>query len=950
MKKSVMKKCLGLVVALTMLMQCFCGVVFAETTLRGLGTSDSPYQIGTYEELIAFRDKVNGGETTAWATLINDIEVPLTGEYIKIGSAEAVYSGTFDGANHKVSYGKFYDSEEWYSAFFKYTNGATIKNLTIEGNTQGRAYAAGFVGNATNTTITNCTYKGNVSGTDYVNGFIGISTGNTIKNCAFIGDVTGSGPTSGFAYSNVTIENSYLVGNVKGNKDIGGLSFSGTVTNCYVKGTITASQNCVRISNGTVTNCYYLNAVAGEGYHVIGWGDQKSEDSFESGEVAYLLGDSFGQTIGTDAYPVFRTEANVVYKTAIDTYTNDKTENGTDIPYTIKSYTDLSAFRAKVNDGTATDVNVKLGKDIDLSAEIDWTPIGTSTNTYKGTFDGNGYSLKNLSITSGAYKGLFGYTAGATIKNTTIYGNVGGSDRCAGFVAVPAVNGTVNTTIEKCAFYGNVVNGNRAAFFASFGSADIKNCYAVGNLTGTSEVGAIGFSSNIENCFVYGTITTSDNNFKLTNNSSMSNSYYLEIVNTGGVSVGYGIQKSADSFASGEVAILLGDAFGQTIGEDEHPVFRTETNAVYETAIGIYTNDNTENGTSVPYTIKTYRDMSTFRAKVNDGTAVDVNVKLGKDIDLSAETDWTPIGTSTNTYKGTFDGNGYSIKNLSITSGSYKGLFGYTAGATIKNTTVYGNVGGDNRGAGFVAVPAANGTVNTTIEKCAFYGDINFGNRAAFFASFGPADIKNCYAVGNLTGTSEVGAIGFSANVENCFVYGTITTSDNNFKLTNNSSMSNSYYLEIVNTGGVSVGYGIQKSADAFASGEVAYLLNKGAGEIVYGQTIGTDSYPTIENDTIVYKKLDGTYSNAEGTFAFINGEKAVVASSTDATAIVAQYSFDVDVDRLLLADPVEIEAGKIYNIDITGESGAELYKLFIWTDLEEIKPLAGAEIYEIAA
>ena len=63
---------------------------------------------------------------------------------------------------------------------------------------------------------------------------------------------------------------------------------------------------------------------------------------------------------------------------------------------------------------------IKLTTDIDLAGE-EWTPIGNSSNTFQGTFDGQGYSIKNLVITSGNdYVGLFGFTTNGVIKNLVV--------------------------------------------------------------------------------------------------------------------------------------------------------------------------------------------------------------------------------------------------------------------------------------------------------------------------------------------------------------------------------------------------------------------------------------------------------------------------------------------------------------------------------------------------
>ena len=57
---------------------------------------------------------------------------------------------------------------------------------------------------------------------------------------------------------------------------------------------------------------------------------------------------------------------------------------------------------------------------IDL-AGIDWTPIGSSDSPFKGTFDGNGFSIENLNITTddpfAENLGFFAVTDGATIKD-----------------------------------------------------------------------------------------------------------------------------------------------------------------------------------------------------------------------------------------------------------------------------------------------------------------------------------------------------------------------------------------------------------------------------------------------------------------------------------------------------------------------------------------------------
>lgn len=105
----------------------------------------------------------------------------------------------------------------------------------------------------------------------------------------------------------------------------------------------------------------------------------------------------------------------------------------------IATVEDLTAFRDAVNAGESTaqweDAGgvVSLLGDIDMKDVAGWTPIGNASykweknlltiegNAFKGTFDGQGYALKNLKLAYGgsaantAY-GLFGVLDGATVR------------------------------------------------------------------------------------------------------------------------------------------------------------------------------------------------------------------------------------------------------------------------------------------------------------------------------------------------------------------------------------------------------------------------------------------------------------------------------------------------------------------------------------------------------
>lgn len=128
--------------------------------MEGLGTAAYPYQIGTKEQLLLFRDLVNGinGQTQhlgACAVLTDDIVLNdgsfdddgnytsgLIGatpeEWTPIGDSLNAYSGTFDGAGHTIkglyyTVSNTYIDSEYTAGLFARLDGATVMNVTVTG-------------------------------------------------------------------------------------------------------------------------------------------------------------------------------------------------------------------------------------------------------------------------------------------------------------------------------------------------------------------------------------------------------------------------------------------------------------------------------------------------------------------------------------------------------------------------------------------------------------------------------------------------------------------------------------------------------------------------------------------------------------------------------------------------------------------------------------------------
>ena len=281
------------------------------------------YKIGNAGQLLWFAKQVNSGNKINGA-LTADIDISAVTDFPMIGTKENTFTGTFNGNNHKITLNL--TNTEQYTALFRYIDSATIQNLTVDGTvTVSEKFGAGIVGSSIGATkIENCisavkivsSIKGEngKAGDGTHGGLIAVVDGGTvaINNCAFIGSVGGS----------TTNACGGLVGWANGKTDI---------TNSYVAATFTVDSEqgdtFVRHQDSTtvtIENCYYLTALG----NVPSGATQKSEAQFKSGEVAFLLGDAFGQTIGTDKLPVLNGKKVYKYNESNVIYSNDVIDTG----------------------------------------------------------------------------------------------------------------------------------------------------------------------------------------------------------------------------------------------------------------------------------------------------------------------------------------------------------------------------------------------------------------------------------------------------------------------------------------------------------------------------------------------------------------------------------------------------------------------------------------------
>lgn len=160
--------------------------------------------------------------------------------------------------------------------------------------------------------------------------------------------------------------------------------------------------------------------------------------------------------------------------------------------YQITSAEQLDNVRNDLNGNYILCANISL-------EDYNWEPIGSIEYPFTGTFDGNGYTISNVTInkhftmdnitTSEMNVGFFGYTNGATIKNLGIENasyNVTTDDfDNTNFSDVGGIAGTLNNTTVECSYFeGNINNRAGSMIFARSGG-----------------IAAIGLNSSITNCY-----------------------------------------------------------------------------------------------------------------------------------------------------------------------------------------------------------------------------------------------------------------------------------------------------------------------------------------------------------------------------------------------------------------------------------------------------------------
>ena len=271
--------------------------------------------------------------------------------------------------------------------------------------------------------------------------------------------------------------------------------------------------------------------------------------------------------------------------------------------YTINSIEDLVAFSYNVNSGTESyeGKTVTLGRNLDFQDDNSYVDanskykkdengyipdstseetikslminknkdgfiqIGYGSNSFNGSFNGQGKSVSNLYIKSDSNEGagFFGYTKESIqISNLSILMCDIKSNGITGGI----VGNGYNNKIINCHVNGNISNSGNNSFGGIVGgSGVVLNCYNSANIIGNGTTGGIaGIGGTVINCYNCGDITSnysyaggitgsSANVTNCYNNGNIiANSYAGGITSSGGtISNCYNYKDVTSSYAGG---------------------------------------------------------------------------------------------------------------------------------------------------------------------------------------------------------------------------------------------------------------------------------------------------------------------------------------------------------------------------------------------------------------
>lgn len=328
--------------------------------------------------------------------------------------------------------------------------------------------------------------------------------------------------------------------------------------------------------------------------------------------------------------------------------------------YQIGTAAELAWFADAVNKGGTT-ISGKLTANINLNGKT-WTAIGTDSNKFAGTLDGDNYTVSGLAGTGGL---VYYLSANGTVKSLCVdcaidgTSNVGGiADKSEGRIKNCLVSGYIKGGddvifgvggIVGHGVAGNVISGcvstadilfkysryavqNGAGGIVGYTYGTVENCYFAGNVhTNAKSVSAGGFGGLVgcarsnavmKDCYTVGAVTGPESSFgavvgKVNSGAAITNCAYLDTVAP---------QAAADGTTSGMTA--------RTADYMRTPEFAAD--------VGMHLDSGNSNGgfPVLPWQGGTPVDNADLKAAADAASALQLRGMSAADAAKKAKADW----------------------------------------------------------------------------------------------------------------------------------------------------------------------------------------------------------------------------------------------------------------------------------------------------------------------
>ena len=704
-----------------------------------------------------------------------------------VGTYDNPFKGTFDGGGYKLTI-RHELSNTYYCAPFRYVNGATIKNLRVDGiictkgqysggvigrvaggtvNIEnckietaiysaraGKCYHGGVVGSVASGAIVfirGCVFTGCLATSTQSNqkstecgGFVGNNSGTArIKNCLFkpshpsrIQGNKCTAITTGNTFGGNLIFNSYYtekLGTAQGNQCYSILAdenvtvdFSGDDNGTFNLSGITAYKNGLKYGN---------RLYSGPSQKVsLSLGHSNPEGtaflgySVSSGSLSYSDG----------SYELKMPKSDVTVSGEWRVFdlslfgAADGADGTEEHPYIITSTEELERLATLVNSGMAFNgQHFKLGADIayDKNTENNHTSIGNSDYYFQGTFDGNGHVVSGININrpSDYCQALFG-----SVKNGAIRNIIVSDATIIGNAYVGAVVGFAGSsyTIENC-YYRNVT-------FGGYRNYESYRVHALQTLTLGDNVG-----------------TTTPKTLTLGGTD-----YY--VVGTT-VTLSCGLEPKGYK-VNGK--LIDGNKFNI-------PAEDVTVEAQYDIDLASYWGTGSGSTAATPYVISNVEGLNLLAMMTRSGeTFANTFFELGDDIDLSGYY----FNGIPEDFNGTFDGKNHTISGIDIKGDNVAGFF-YRLGGTVKDLTLQGKVtvsNGDElsttaRVGGIALFVESSGTIMGCKSLLFITGGL-YADKGGV-AGKNDGTVNNCLYLGTCSAAGsahEIDAVGSGNEVTDC--------------------------------------------------------------------------------------------------------------------------------------------------------------------------------------